>query len=207
MKSSEKQQKIDAVSYIKISLADEQALQFAEEDNAKVLWDKIRATFIGQGENRKIDAGNELKNILMKNGETVGDYIARARGISFKCHSLGLDVSPRELVCHTVRGLDGKLPGLATDIFQQDNARPQVTRIIQRFFVNHLMELLPWPARSPDLSPIENMWSMVAQRLTQITSPAATPDQLWQRMEAAWSAVPQEHIKVFLNECRGVWQR
>ncbi|GFU73104.1 uncharacterized protein TNCV_1353951 [Trichonephila clavipes] len=28
----------------------------------------------------------------------------------------------------------------------------------QRFFVNHQIELLPWPARSPDLSPIENMW-------------------------------------------------
>ncbi|GFV57902.1 transposase [Trichonephila clavipes] len=39
------------------------------------------------------------------------------------------------------------------------------------------------------------MWSMVAQRLTPITPPAATPDQLWQRVEAAWSAVPQEHIQ------------
>ncbi|GFT66312.1 transposable element Tcb1 transposase [Trichonephila clavipes] len=87
------------------------------------------------------------------------------------------------------------LKGLATAIFQQDNARPHVARIVQRFFVNHQIELLPWPARSPDLSPIENMWSMVAQRLSQITPPAATPDQLWQRMEAAWSDVPQERIK------------
>ncbi|GFW96121.1 transposable element Tcb2 transposase [Trichonephila clavipes] len=39
------------------------------------------------------------------------------------------------------------------------------------------------------------MWSMVAQRLTQITPPTATSDQLWQRVEAAWSAVPQEHIQ------------
>ncbi|GFT64794.1 retrovirus-related Pol polyprotein from transposon TNT 1-94 [Trichonephila clavipes] len=98
----------DAIAYIKLSLADEQALQFAAEDNAKVLWDKFRATYIGEGEDRKIDAGNELKNIRMKNGETVADYIARARGISTKCHSLGLDVSPRELVYHTVRGLNGK---------------------------------------------------------------------------------------------------
>ncbi|GFT37985.1 uncharacterized protein TNCV_4402221 [Trichonephila clavipes] len=39
------------------------------------------------------------------------------------------------------------------------------------------------------------MGSMVAQRLIQITPPAATPDQLWQHVEAAWSAVPQEHIQ------------
>ncbi|GFX24078.1 hypothetical protein TNCV_2435711 [Trichonephila clavipes] len=70
------------------------------------------------------------------------------------------------------------LQGLAPAIFLHDNARPHVAHIVQRFFVNHQIELLPWPARSPDLSPIENMWSMVAQRLTQITPPAAPPDQL-----------------------------
>ncbi|GFX50004.1 transposable element Tcb1 transposase [Trichonephila clavipes] len=87
------------------------------------------------------------------------------------------------------------LQSLATVIFQQDNARPHVACIVQRFFVNYQIELLPWPAHSPDLSPIENMWPMVAQKLAQITPPAATPDQLWQRVEAAWSAVPQEYIQ------------
>ncbi|GFX99275.1 transposable element Tcb1 transposase [Trichonephila clavipes] len=52
----------------------------------------------------------------------------------------------------------------------------------------------------PQTSPppmLENMWSMVAQRSgdTQITPPAATLDQLWQSVEAAWSPVPQEHIQ------------
>ncbi|GFU39076.1 transposable element Tcb1 transposase [Trichonephila clavipes] len=61
------------------------------------------------------------------------------------------------------------IQGLATAIFQQDNARPHGARIVQRF--------------------------LVAGRLTHITPPAATPDQLWQRVEAAWSAVPQEHMQ------------
>ncbi|GFX66771.1 piezo-type mechanosensitive ion channel component 1 [Trichonephila clavipes] len=97
----------------------------------------------------------------------------------------------------------GSAKVLATAIFQQDNARPHVARIVQRFFVNYQIELLPWPARSPGLSPMENMWSMVAQRSTQITPPAATPDQLWQCGESAWSAVPQEHIQSLFESMPG----
>ncbi|KFM67050.1 Transposable element Tc1 transposase, partial [Stegodyphus mimosarum] len=87
------------------------------------------------------------------------------------------------------------LVDLATAIFQHDNARPHVARIVQGFFINRHIELLPCPARSSDLSPIENMWSMVAEQLTQITSQAATPYQLWHYVEDAWYAVPQEHIQ------------
>ncbi|KFM64955.1 Transposable element Tc3 transposase, partial [Stegodyphus mimosarum] len=91
------------------------------------------------------------------------------------------------------------LQGLPTVILQQDNARPHVARIVQGFFVNRPIELLPWSARSPDLSPIENMWSMVAERLTQITSQAATPAQLWQRVEAAWRILNVESLVISLE--------
>ncbi|GFV19623.1 retrovirus-related Pol polyprotein from transposon TNT 1-94 [Trichonephila clavipes] len=113
-------------------LSHEQALQFAAEDNAKVLWDIIRATFIGRGEDRKIDEGNELKNIAMKNGEPVGDYIARARGISTKYHSLRLDVLPRELVYHNIRGLNGKFSKVR-DILktQREKSTEEVLQILR----------------------------------------------------------------------------
>ncbi|GFW98936.1 transposable element Tcb1 transposase [Trichonephila clavipes] len=98
-------------------------------------------------------------------------------------------------VMHRHTGPAPGIMGLATTIFQQDNARPHVACIVQRFFVNHEIELIPLPACSPYLPPIENMWFVVAQRLTQFAPPAATPDQPWQHVEAAWSAVPQEHIQ------------
>ncbi|GFS94013.1 transposable element Tcb1 transposase [Trichonephila clavipes] len=45
---------------------------------------------------------------------------------------------------------------LLSVIFQQDNARPHVARNVQEFFSDHQIELLLWPACSPNLSPIEN---------------------------------------------------
>ncbi|GFV29108.1 transposable element Tcb1 transposase [Trichonephila clavipes] len=61
---------------------------------------------------------------------------------------------------------------LVTAMFQQDNSPPNMIRIVQRFFVNHQINLLSWPDCSLDLLPIENTWSRIAQRLSQITSPA-----------------------------------
>ncbi|GFW37097.1 transposable element Tc1 transposase [Trichonephila clavipes] len=44
------------------------------------------------------------------------------------------------------------LNGLSGAIFQQDNARPHTARAAQDF-LRHF-QTLPWPARSPDLSPV-----------------------------------------------------
>ncbi|GFW59003.1 transposable element Tcb1 transposase [Trichonephila clavipes] len=56
-----------------------------------------------------------------------------------------------------------------------------------------------WPVRSPDLSPIEDMWSMVAHCLTQITPPAATPDNFGNVWKLLGLLYPKNTIKVSLN--------
>jgi hypothetical protein len=41
--------------------------------------------------------------------------------------------------------------------FQQDNARPHVARVVRDYMTQQNVDLLPWPAVSPDLSPIEHV--------------------------------------------------
>jgi hypothetical protein len=54
--------------------------------------------------------------------------------------------------------------------------------------------ILPWPARSPDLNPIEDIWDMIERRLTTLHRRPQTLAQLQHEIQAAWDQVPQEDI-------------
>ena len=50
-------------------------------------------------------------------------------------------------------------------IFQQDNALVHKSKIIGNFFRENEWRVLEWPAYSPDLSAIVNLWAILKQRL------------------------------------------
>ncbi|GFX56817.1 hypothetical protein TNCV_495651 [Trichonephila clavipes] len=69
--------------------------------------------------------------------------------------------------------------------FFQDNARPHVAKTVRDDFCSsqHL-QLLPSPAYSRDMSPIEHVWDLVGRLLARDPRPAASKDELLQRMVA-----------------------
>ena len=49
-------------------------------------------------------------------------------------------------------------------IFQHDNARPHTARHTQNILHIHTVNVLQWPARLPDLSPIEYLWDHLGRQ-------------------------------------------
>ncbi|GFQ66378.1 transposable element Tcb1 transposase [Trichonephila clavata] len=57
------------------------------------------------------------------------------------------------------------------------------------------MQLLPWPAYSPDMSPIEYVWDLVGRRLARDPRPAASKDECLLRIQAIWNSLLRADIQ------------
>ncbi len=58
-----------------------------------------------------------------------------------------------------------KLYGDADFIFQQDLAPAHTAKGTKSWFNDHGVTVLVWPANSPDLNPIENLWGIVKRKM------------------------------------------
>ena len=63
-------------------------------------------------------------------------------------------------------------------LYQQDNARLDTARVTLDFLRQNNVNLMPHPALSPDLNPIEHLWDMVQRQLNQMQPRPRTSVQL-----------------------------
>ena len=50
-------------------------------------------------------------------------------------------------------------------LFMQDNAEPHSTHVTTAWLCSKRVRVLDWPACSPDLSPIENVWGIMKGKI------------------------------------------
>lgn len=83
----------------------------------------------------------------------------------------------------------------ATFIFQHDNSSVHTAGKVKKFLDENNITVLPWPANSPDLSPIENVWHYLKWKLNQYETPPKDMDELWKRLEDEWVTIPLEYFQ------------
>lgn len=76
-----------------------------------------------------------------------------------------------------------------------DNARCHTSRQAQQFLNEANIATIDWPARSPDLNPIEHLWDELKRRVRHRDPAPSTIDELKEALIEEWSEIPQDTIK------------
>ena len=86
--------------------------------------------------------------------------------------------------------LQAMRPGGEPYVLQQDNAPQHTARVTKAWLADHQEEInvLDWPAKSPDLNTIENVWALMTQELTEDRrcGRRLTADELWTNIKRKW---------------------
>ncbi|GFX74792.1 transposable element Tcb2 transposase [Trichonephila clavipes] len=75
-------------------------------------------------------------------------------------------------------------------ILMDDNARPHRARIVEEYLEDHGLERMEWPARSPDLNPIEHLRDYLGREVAALNPPPRSLHELKQGLLCVWSSLP-----------------
>ncbi|GFX72494.1 transposable element Tc3 transposase [Trichonephila clavipes] len=83
-------------------------------------------------------------------------------------------------------------------LFMHDNAPCHRTVAAEQLLESENIERMDWPARSPDLNPIEHVWDFLGRRLAARTLPPLTIRELRLALQDEWAAMPQQLIDTLI---------
>ncbi|GFT74518.1 transposable element Tcb2 transposase [Trichonephila clavipes] len=77
-------------------------------------------------------------------------------------------------------------------VFMDDNATCHRTLAVQDCLDSEGIQRLVWPARSPDLNPIENVWDALGRQVACRNNPPINKNTLIRALTEEWDKLPQQ---------------
>ena len=87
-------------------------------------------------------------------------------------------------------------------ILMDDNARAHRARITNRCHEEAAIVRLDWPARSPDLNPIEHAWDMLQKAISFRQVQPATVRELREALIEEWAQLPLHKLRRLIGGVR-----
>lgn len=84
-------------------------------------------------------------------------------------------------------------------IFQQDNAAIHKSKETMKWFEENNIYVMDWPSLSPDLNPVENVWSWLVRKIYLNGKQYGTVQELKNAIQEAWEECPQEYLDKLIN--------
>lgn len=112
------------------------------------------------------------------------------------------------LIHHLIPMIKAKTQGETEPIgwaFQQDNARVHTAERVEcylntkQFEMKDSWKVLPWPAQSPDLNPIENLWAYLKCQQRLWYGKPRTEDELFDRLRNEWNRLEPDFLQKFVD--------
>jgi len=88
-------------------------------------------------------------------------------------------------------------------IFQQDNDSKHTCHKARNWFQDHDFNVMLWPAHSPDLNPIEHLWSHLKRRLAKYEGEPKGMLELWERVQVEWDKIEPEVCQKLIETMPG----